>query len=164
MHTNAGVVTALQQAVAHLSSALETLTNADINMLMSTCCNMDAWRTHIWTTCLLRYRCSVQPRKHRRLFFLFFLAIVSARLSTWLQQSELSKFILTRPCLMKQVNNLWWTGVNTFPTAGCIQRSLSASSEMFENTECVIWRPNDEGGVSVQHAAVIFMYAVQGWI
>ena len=51
-----------------------------------------------------------------------------------------------------------------FPTAGCIQRSLSASSEMFENTECVIWRPNDEGGVSVQHAAVIFMYAVQGWI
>lgn len=109
MHTNAGVVTALQQAVAHLSSALETLTNADINMLMSTCCNMDAWRTHIWTTCLLRYRCSVQPRKHRRLFFLFFLAIVSARLSTWLQQSELSKFILTRPCLMKQVNNLWWT-------------------------------------------------------
>lgn len=35
MHANAGVVTALQQAVAHLSSALETLTNRGIKMLMS---------------------------------------------------------------------------------------------------------------------------------
>lgn len=41
MHTNAGMVTALQQAVAHLTSALETLT--DINMLTCTCSYMDAW-------------------------------------------------------------------------------------------------------------------------
>lgn len=43
MHTNAGMVTALQQAVAHLSSALEILPNTDINMLMCTCSNMDEW-------------------------------------------------------------------------------------------------------------------------
>lgn len=36
MHTNAGVVTALQQAVAHLSSALEMLTNTHINMQIYT--------------------------------------------------------------------------------------------------------------------------------
>ncbi len=42
MHTNAGVVTALQQAVAHLIAALERLTNTDMNMLMCTCSNMDA--------------------------------------------------------------------------------------------------------------------------
>lgn len=42
MHTNAGAVTALQQAVAHLSSALETLTNRDIKMLMRSCSYTDA--------------------------------------------------------------------------------------------------------------------------
>lgn len=31
-------------------------------------------------------------------------------------------FVLTQPCLMKQVNELWWTDVDPLPTAGCIKR------------------------------------------
>lgn len=70
MHTNAGAVTALQQAVAHLSSALETLTNTDINMLMCTCSHMDTCirlHTQSQKTCLW-YWYRARPQAHARYF------------------------------------------------------------------------------------------------
>lgn len=71
MHTNAGVVTALQQAVAHLSSALETLTNTDINMLMCSRSHMDAWE-HAFV-CVHKARKHIYNRSatqaHTRYFF-----------------------------------------------------------------------------------------------
>lgn len=74
MHANAGAVTALQQAVAHLGSALETLTNTDMEMLMCSCSYMDAWiilRTPSLKT-FLQYRCMVQPPAHTGYFLFIF--------------------------------------------------------------------------------------------
>lgn len=120
MHTNAGGVTALQQAVAHLSSALETLTNTDINMLMWECRKMDAW-VHVSMLIIL----SVQPQGE--VFFFYVTAGViwtkAARLS------EVSKRVWTQRCLIKQVNTLWWTDVNTFYTIQGLNQPLQRGQE-----------------------------------
>lgn len=118
MHTNAGMVTALQQAVAHLSSALEMLPNTHVNMWIYTCITSDAQiRAWVWFKKNSLTEALVSQRKIGPISSLLLIDQKpnrSARLSGMFQQSEISKSPLTQVCLTKHVNTFY--GLMSIPS------------------------------------------------